>query len=388
MLVGPKIATWTSSEVQKAISMLMMTPSFQGFRSVVENSPDAITVVNVQKVILYVSSSITGILGYEPRELVGRNCLELVHPEDQEGVNRALDTALLDPQQPVKWDSRVRDRDGGYSWIENTVSNLLIDLEVRGLVMHQRDINERRLAEAERQHHADELARSNVRLEEFAYMVAHDLREPLRAIAAYTEMLVQRTPMDASSKQMATFITTGVSRMSTLVTDLLSFTTTGLHQPSQPVDLRNAVAQAMQNLELEIKASGATVIVEELPIVPSNEIQLVRVFQNLISNAIKYRGDDAVEIGIRAERTGPNWVLQIEDNGLGIATEDQVPIFMPFKRLANRDVPGSGLGLAVCKRIIEGLGGTIWVRSELRSGSTFMFTVTAAETGMTRSTAA
>ena len=311
---------------------------------------------------------------------MGRNCLELVHPEDQEGVNRALDTTLLDPQQRVKWDSRVRDRDGGYSWIENTVSNLLIDLEVRGLVMHQRDINERRLAEAERQHHADELARSNVRLEEFAYMVAHDLREPLRAIAVYAEMLVQRTPMDASSKQVATFITTGVSRMSTLVTDLLSFTTTGLHQPSQPVDLRNAVAQAMQNLELEIKASGATVIVEELPIVPGNEIQLVRVFQNLISNAIKYRGDDAVEIGIRAERTGPNWVLQIEDNGLGIATEDQVPIFMPFKRLANRAVPGSGLGLAVCKRIIEGLGGTIWVRSELRSGSTFMFTVTAAET--------
>jgi PAS domain S-box-containing protein len=356
----------------------VLTPSFQGFRSVVENSPDAITVVNVRKVILYMSSSITSLLGYEPRELVGRNCLELVHPEDHDAVNRALETALLDPQKPVKWDSRVRGRDGSYSWIE-TVSSLLNDLEVRGIVMHQRDINERRLAEAERQRHADEMARSNVRLEEFAYMVAHDLREPLRAIAACTEMFVQRTPLDATSKQMAAFITTGVSRMSTLVTDLLSFTTTGLHQPSQPVDLRNAVSQAMQNLELEIRASEATVIVEEMPIVPSNEIQLVRVFQNLISNAIKYRGDDALEIGIRAERAGPNWVLQIEDNGLGIATEDQVPIFMPFKRLPNRDVPGSGLGLAVCKRIIEGLGGTIWVRSELRSGSTFMFTVTAAE---------
>ena len=110
------------------------------------------------------------------------------------------------------------DRDGSYSWVENTVSNLLTDLEVRGIVMHQRDINERRLAEAERQHHADELARSNVRLEEFAYMVAHDLREPLRAIATYTELLVRKTPMDANSKQMATFITTGVSRMSTLIT--------------------------------------------------------------------------------------------------------------------------------------------------------------------------
>lgn len=365
-----------------------MTPSFQGFRSVVENSPDSITVVNVHKVILYASSSVTSVLGYEPRELVGRNCLELVHPEDRDGVNRALEIALLNPQPPVKWDSRVRRRDGSYSWVENTVANLLTDLEVRGIVMHQRDINERRLAQAERQHHAEELARSNVRLEEFAYMVAHDLREPLRAIATYTEMLVRKTSMDANSKQMATFITTGVSRMSTLISDLLSFTTTGLHQPSQPVDLRNAVTQATQNLELEIKASGATVIVEGLPTVPSNEIQLVRVFQNLISNAIKYRSDDPLEIGIRAERAGPDFVLQIEDNGLGIALEDQAPIFMPFKRLGNRDVPGSGLGLAVCKKIVEGLGGTIWVRSELGSGSTFMFTVTAADTRMSESAAA
>ena len=163
-----------------------------------------------------------------------------------------------------------------------------------------------------------------------------------------------------------TFITTGVSRMSTLVTDLLSFTTTGLHQPSQPVDLRNAVAQAMQNLELEIKASGATVIVEELPIVRSNEIQLVRVFQNLISNAIKYRGDDAVEIGIRAERAGPNLVLQIEDNGLGIAYRGPSSYIHAIQAAGEiATCPGSGLGLAVCKRIIEGLGGTIWVRSEL-----------------------
>ncbi len=274
-----------------------MTPSFQGFRSVVENSPDSITVVNVHRVILCASFSKTGILGYEPRELLGRNCLELVHPEDRDSTNRAFEAALLAPQQPVKWDSRVRHRDGSYSWVENTVSNLLTDLEVRGIVMHQRDINERRLAEAERQHHAEELARSNVRLEEFAYMVAHDLREPLRAIAAYTEMLVQKTPMDANSKEMATFITTGVSRMSTLISDLLSFTTTGLHQHGQSVDLGNAVAQATQNLELEIKASGATVIVDGLPTIRSNEIQLVRVFQNLISNAIKYRSD----------RTGGNW---------------------------------------------------------------------------------
>jgi signal transduction histidine kinase len=119
-----------------------------------------------------------------------------------------------------------------------------------------------------------------------------------------------------------------------------------------------------------------------LPIVRGNEIHLVRLFQNLISNAVKYRREDPVEIHVTAGRRGLDWVIRIADNGLGIAPENQARVFMPFVRLANRDVPGTGLGLAVCRKIVEGLGGDIWVESELGAGATFCFTIAAAEPGI------
>lgn len=234
----------------------------------------------------------------------------------------------------------------------------------------------------ERQRQAEELARCNLRLEEFAYTAAHDLREPLRAISLYTAMLVQKTEMDANAKQMAKFIVDGAARMSTLIDDLLSFASTGMQEPARCVDLQHVVALARQNMALAIKTSGAIVTVDRLPIVRSNEIHLVRLFQNLISNAVKYRGEAALKINVTAEQRGPGWVIRVEDNGLGIPPEHQARIFMPFIRLANRDVPGTGLGLAVCKKIVEGLGGTIWVESELGAGSTFCFTIAAEEEGI------
>ena len=355
-----------------------MAASFQGFQSLIENSPDAISLIDTDGEILYGSASTTKLFGYQPEELVGRNCLELIHPEDRDHSSRALQEVLAKPPGPLQWDARVRHKDGNYSWVESTVSNLLFESEVQAIVVHQRDINARRAAEVERQQHAEELARCNLRLEEFAYTAAHDLREPLRAISLFTEMLVQKTQMDANAKQMAKFIVDGAARMSTLVDDLLSFASTGMHEPPRCVDLQQAVAQARQNLALAIKASGAMVTVDRLPIVRSNEIHLVRLFQNLISNAVKYRGEDPIKIHVTAEQRGPGWVIRVEDNGVGIAPEDQARIFMPFIRLANRDVPGTGLGLAVCKKIVEGLGGTIWVESELGAGSTFCFTIVAA----------
>lgn len=137
--------------------------------------------------------------------------------------------------------------------MESTGSNLLFEFEVQAIVVHQRDINARRAAEVERQQHAEKLARCNLRLEEFAYTAAHDLREPLRAISVYTEMLVQKTQMDAEAKQVAKFIVDGAACMSTLVDDLLSFASTGMHEPLRCVDLQHAVAQTTQNLALAIR---------------------------------------------------------------------------------------------------------------------------------------
>jgi PAS domain S-box-containing protein len=157
-----------------------MAASFQGFRSLIENSPDAISLIDLHGEILYGSASTTKIFGYHPEVLLGRNCLELIHPEDRDHSSRALQDVLAKPPGPRHWDARVRCKDSNYSWVESTVSNLLFECEVQAIVMQQRDINARKAAEAERQQHAEQLAHSNLRLEEFAYTAAHDLREPLR----------------------------------------------------------------------------------------------------------------------------------------------------------------------------------------------------------------
>src|SRR5579863_1036972 len=218
-----------------------MATSFHGFKSLIENSPDAISLIDMRGEILYGSASTTKLFGYLPQELVGRNCLELFHPEDREHSSRALREVLAKPPGPLKWDARVRHKDGNFSWVESSVSNLLLEFEVQAMVVHQRDIHARRTAESQSQQHAEELTRSNLRLEEFAYTAAHDLREPLRTMSLYTDMLVQKMPMDANTKQMAKFIVDGAARMATLVDDLLSFASTGVHESPRCIDLQHVV---------------------------------------------------------------------------------------------------------------------------------------------------
>jgi signal transduction histidine kinase len=223
---------------------------------------------------------------------------------------------------------------------------------------------------------------AKLEVEEFVYTVAHDLRDPLSAICEFTEVLAQRMDRDEASKELAALIMNAANLMSTLIDDLLSFANASAIKPRQRVELRHAVAQATQNLARAIKASGAMMTVDQLPIVRSDESQLVRVFQNLIGNAIKYHAERSPEIHITAEQRGPDWVIRIEDHGQGIAPEDQARVFTPFIRLANQNVPGTGLGLAVCRKIVEGMGGIIWVESELGAGSTFCFTIPAAQEGI------
>jgi len=214
-----------------------------------------------------------------------------------------------------------------------------------------------------------------LRLEEFAYTAAHDLREPLRAIALYTQILFKDIAMNPQTMQMVEFVRDGTTHMFSLIDSLLSYARTGAHEPTKDVDLQRAAAQAIHNLNTEIEGSKATVIVGRLPTVRSNEIQLVRLFQNLLSNAIKFRGPRPLEIHVTAERAGQVWAIRIADNGLGISPEDQSRIFEPFVRLVNPAIRGTGLGLAVCKKIVEGMGGSLRVESAAGVGSAFIFTL-------------
>src|SRR3984957_17361750 len=153
-----------------------MAASFQDFRSLIEQSPDAISVIDSEGEILYGSASTTTIFGYLPEELVGRNCLELIHPEDRDHSSWTLREVVAKPPGPLQWDARILHKNGGYPWVESTISNLLLEAEVRAIVVHQRNIDARKAVEEERKLHAEELQRSNARLEEFAYTAARNFR--------------------------------------------------------------------------------------------------------------------------------------------------------------------------------------------------------------------
>jgi PAS domain S-box-containing protein len=347
------------------------------FRALIENSSDAICLTDAHGNVIYASASNHKVLGYEPHELLGRNAVEFIHPEDLERFKRATKNVLVVPHTPTRVEARVIRKDGGWSWVESTSSNLLDEPDIRAIVSNYRDISERKAAEDRMQRNAEQLARSNAELEAFAYVAAHDLKEPLRTIQAFTQLLIQKTAADDETRQVAGFIVDGVNRMSVLLEDLLSFTSLSFNDPSRPVELQRAVKRAIRNLEGAVRENGAKLTAERLPVVQGNETNLVQVLQNLIGNALKYRSEAPPEIHISAEPLGHEWVVRIRDNGIGIAPEYRDRVFGLFKRLHSRDVPGSGIGLAICKKIVEEGGGKIWVESELGKGSTFCFTVPA-----------
>ena len=249
---------------------------------------------------------------------------------------------------------------------------------MRAIVANYRDITQQKAAEDQQRKNAEELARYNAELESFAYAATHDLREPLRTVSAFTQLLVQRSGSDEESNKYSTFILDSVAHMSHMLDDLLALTSVTSDGPREVVDLRCCVEQATNYLEQAIHETGASITLGPLPSVLGNESQLTGLMQNLLGNAIKYRGPEAVRIQVTAEPRGTEWVVKVRDNGIGIAPAYHEQIFGLFKRLHQRSVPGTGIGLAICKKIVDGMGGRIWVESEVGQGSTFCFTAQSA----------
>jgi signal transduction histidine kinase len=224
-----------------------------------------------------------------------------------------------------------------------------------------------------------ELKRSNEDLEQFAYVASHDLQEPLRMINNYLQLLRQRyrDKLDANADDFIGFALDGSKRMNQLIHDLLTYSRVGTHgKEFVPTDCEQALANALANLRVAIDEARAEIIRDPLPIVNGDEVQLTQLFQNLIGNAVKFRGEAAPKIHIGAQRTGAEWEFSVRDNGIGIAPEDFQRIFIVFQRLHSREkYPGTGIGLSVCKKIVERHGGRIWVESKPGHGTTFYFTL-------------
>ena len=239
--------------------------------------------------------------------------------------------------------------------------------------------DQRRRAEEELAQKVAELARSNAELEQFAYVASHDLQEPLRMIANYTQLLAERYrgKLDEQADKYIDYSVGGAMRMQALIQDLLKFSRVGRQEiERRSTDCRLVVEQALKNLQAAVQESSAVVKWNGLPVVMADPAQLAQVFQNLIANAIKFHGPDTPLIQIDSEKKDDEWVLTVSDNGIGIPAENWQDIFVIFRRLHTRtEYSGNGIGLSICKKIIERHGGKIWIEAQAKPGSCFRFTL-------------
>ena len=265
-------------------------------------------------------------------------------------------------------------KDGSTRYVEQMGSHV-----ANRIMVIYKDITERKRYEESLKEKTEELARSNRDLEQFAYVASHDLQEPLRMVTNYVQLLARRYKgkLDPDADDFINFAVDGAIRMWRLINDLLTYSRVGTQNKGlKSTDCETVLKHSLDNLKIAIEENEAVITHDSLPTVMGDHLQLGQLFQNLIGNAIKFRGKESPRIHISASRNGREWTFSVRDNGIGIAPEYVERIFVIFQRLHNREeYPGTGIGLAVCKRIVERHGGRIWAESEKGKGTTFYFTL-------------
>ncbi len=240
-----------------------------------------------------------------------------------------------------------------------------------------RDVTDRKRAESDLRRMMDELTRSNEELQQFAYVASHDLQEPLRMITSYVQLLAKRYQgkLDADADEFIAYAVDGTHRMQALINALLAYSRVGTQgKPFVATDCERVLQQALDNLQLAIADNHAEVTHDPLPTIQGDPVHLIALFQNLISNAIKFHGTEPPRVHIMAGRYNLGWLFSVRDNGIGIAPQYVERIFVIFKRLHTAaEYPGTGIGLAICKKIVERHNGRIWVESVSGDGATFYF---------------
>jgi PAS domain S-box-containing protein len=352
------------------------------YRGLLEGAPDPMVALNEAGEIVFLNLQTRRQFGYSVDELEGRP-VDIIIPD---GFAERL---AADPLRPMEG-GPVQPMAAGIELTGRRKNGELFAIEImlsplqcaEGMLMLVaiRDITWRREAERERLDRIEELNRSNDELRQFAYVASHDLQEPLRMVSSFTQLLAKKYKghLDAEADEFIAFAVDGANRMQQLIQDLLAFSRVGtkgrglLATPSE-----QALRRALVNLRAAMEESGAAVTHGPLPVVLADEMQLVQLFQNLVGNGIKYRGRAAPQVHVSAMRDGPEgWIFSVEDNGLGIEAQYFDRIFGLFQRLHTRDeFTGTGIGLAICKKIVERHGGTITVASQPGRGSTFSFTL-------------
>ena len=344
------------------------------FRAVVESAPNGMVMIDRSGEIVLVNRETERLFGYSRNELLGQP-IELLVPHRLRERHPGLRTAFYaHPQTRAMGVGRdlygVR-KDGAEMPVEIGLNRMETDegLFVLASVV---DITERKRAE-------NELRRSNIELERFAYVASHDLLEPLRMVSSYVQLLGKRYKgkLDADADEFIGYALDGALRMQRLIEDLLAYSRVGTRGAAfVPTDANEVLETALESLKLAVDESRASVTHDPLPIVQGDPGQLEHLFLNLIANALKFRGSQPPRVHISATRSDSAWRFSVRDNGIGIATQYFERIFVMFQRLHGRqDYPGTGIGLAIAKKIVERHGGRIWVESEPGRGATFLFTL-------------
>jgi light-regulated signal transduction histidine kinase (bacteriophytochrome) len=282
-------------------------------------------------------------------------------------------------------EKRYIHQEGYIVWVLLSVA-LVCDAQNQPLyaVVQAQNITQHKRARQELARRVSELAHSNAELEQFAYVASHDLQEPLRKIASYTELLARRYQgkIDPGADKFIGYIVDGANRMQQLINDLLTYSRVGrtTDLTMENVELGQIMEGIFNDLARTIRDSQAEITCDELPVVLGHPRHIAQLLQNMITNAIKFRGDAPPRVHISAERRADAWVIAVRDNGIGIAPEYAERIFVVFQRLHTRtEYPGTGIGLAICKKIVERHGGQIWVEAQPGQGSTFFFTLPASQ---------
>jgi len=358
------------------------------YRGLLEAAPDAMVVVNQDGEIVLLNVQAEKQFGYKRDELLGQKVKNLI-PEGfaERLVADALRSAedALAQQIGTGIELIGRRKNGSDFPIEIMLSPLE---SAEGILVTAaiRDITKRKKAEAHLLQKVEELNRSNEELGQFAYVVSHDLQEPLRMVASYTQLLSRRYKgkLDSDADEFISFAADGASRMQRLIQDLLAYSRVGTKgKDLLDTSSEDALQQALINLRGAIKDSGALVTHDPLPGVLADEMQLIQLFQNLVGNAIKYQSSGVPRVHVSATRNGVRkWVFSVQDNGLGIDPQYFEKIFGMFQRLHKREeFAGTGIGLAICKKIVDRHGGSISVESRPGLGSTFRFALAGTEKG-------
>lgn len=334
--------------------------------------------------MVFFNDMVTQLTGYKPEELTGGKICsmeKLIIESDRQRVTAEIEEAISQ-NRPFQVEYMLRHKDGNVrNFIERGRPVRGKDgkpVYIDGVTL---DITELKRAEEQLRKSTVELERSNRELEHFAYMASHDLKSPIIAMAADLKMFEKRNreKMDPESLKLIDSALSSAFRLQSLITDLLTYARLGAAVPEKAtgtINLEDILNVVLDSIKMDCERARCTIVRDELPRVPADPTQMIQLFQNLLSNSIKFSGKEPPRVEIRAQRKEAEWLFSVKDNGIGIPSEHTERIFELFQRVSSgAEYEGTGMGLAICKRIVERLGGRIWVESEPGKGSTFYFTI-------------